>query len=55
MIVTLANNQQPDQTKRVLILRAGQMGVPEYVLAEEGMRTAGAPRAIQKALESPIV
>ena len=55
LIVTLANGQQPDETKRVLILLAGQLGVPGYVLAEEGMRTAGAPMAIQKALESPIV
>ena len=55
LIVTLANGQQPVETKRVLILLAGQLGVPGYVLAEEGMRTVGAPMAIQKALESPIV
>ena len=55
LIVTLANSQQPYEAKRVLILLAGQMGVPGYVLAEEGMRTAGAQMAIQKALVSTIV
>ena len=55
LIATLANGHQTDETKRILILLAGQMGVPGYVLAEEEMRTAGAPMAIQKALVSTIV
>ena len=54
LIVTLANGQQPDETKRVLILLAGQMGVPGYVLAEEGMRTAGRQWRYRKRSKAPL-
>jgi len=55
LIGILANGQQPVEAKRVLILLTAQIGAPGYVLAEEGMRNAGAPMAIQKALEVSIV
>ncbi|MGD8975179.1 MAG: hypothetical protein PVJ56_17890 [Desulfobacterales bacterium] len=55
LIGILANGQQPVETKRVLILLTAQIGAPGYVLAEECMRNAGAPMAIQKALQVSIV
>ena len=52
---TLANSKLPVEAKRVLILFTGLIGVPGYVFADEGMRTARAPMAIQEALEVSII